>query len=383
MSIPKALSLECDDKGFVAEGPRDKAFLAMRGQGDNRTCFECGARNAPWISTTFAIFLCVNCSGNHRNLGARVSFVRSTELDKTKLEEILRLEVGGNSRAKTFFRSHGSAENIDYRSRAAERYRRLLDKEVQELLGEHRPELLKEASKSVPDFLNQAANVDTSTAAEASISSQEAASPSIVPEECPPQPAEPIVTAREPQLLSPVTRITPVHHFSGGSSAKPTLKARTDDFDFDFESAFMTGATGVRQPQAAQPVASVTPSPVRPATVSPGATFNPAATLSVPKDASKAKSFSSADFDKDAKNQSNATDFNRFRNATAISSDAFFNPGANTDNMMVFEESASAKLSIYSDKAVQKASDLAAAAQESLRSAATWFSRVSSTPPSL
>lgn len=385
-ALPKSLSLECDDKGFVAEGPRDKAFLALRSHGDNRICFECGARNAPWISTTFAIFLCVNCSGNHRNLGARVSFVRSTELDKTRLEEILRMEIGGNSRAKHYFRSHGSAEHIDYRSKAAEKYKRILDKEIQDLLREHRPDLSKEASKSVPDLLSHAQAApsnppgDLPTSCEDVVNATE--SPPVVPEECPVQRvsrAEASLTARDPQLLSPTTRITPGHHFAGSSSNKPTLKARTDDFDFDFESAFTTGASGAKDEATSLYTASVQKPPRQ---VTPVTSSVPS--LAVPKDASKAKSLSSADFNNEGqKCQASVSDFQRFRNATAISSDAFFNSGANADNMMVFEDTTSAKLSLYSDKAVQKASDLAAAAQDSLRSAANWFSRVSSTPPSL
>eukprot|EP01054_Gregarina_sp_Poly1_P002204 Gregarina_sp_Poly_1__2203@NODE_1587_length_3776_cov_106_342410_g1048_i0_p1_GENE_NODE_1587_length_3776_cov_106_342410_g1048_i0NODE_1587_length_3776_cov_106_342410_g1048_i0_p1_ORF_typecomplete_len397_score55_55ArfGap/PF01412_18/2e24_NODE_1587_length_3776_cov_106_342410_g1048_i0281191 len=381
-TLPKALALECDERGFVAEGPRDKAFLTLRGLGYNRLCFECGARNAPWISTTFAVFLCVNCSGNHRNLGARVSFVRSTELDKTKLEEILRLEIGGNARAKHFFRSHGFVEAVDYRSKPAERYRRTLDKEVQELISIHRPELLKESSKSVPDFLN---SVDGGGAEPARMQPSGAPvnsldSPRVVEEESPAPPVhqEPLVKPREPQLILPASKIAPSQlHFS--TSSKPTLKARTEDFDFDFETAFMTGASSTKDRPSSPSKPYATSSPghsVAQASVSP-------TLINVPKDLAQARSLSNVDFSGDAKPTISAADFQRFRNATAISSDAFFNADANPENFMAFEDSASAKLSIYSDKAVQKASNLAAAAQESLRSAANWFSRVSSTPPSL
>eukprot|EP01057_Protomagalhaensia_wolfi_P005142 Protomagalhaensia_wolfi_Nauph_80__5141@NODE_54_length_4157_cov_100_817387_g45_i0_p2_GENE_NODE_54_length_4157_cov_100_817387_g45_i0NODE_54_length_4157_cov_100_817387_g45_i0_p2_ORF_typecomplete_len369_score48_17ArfGap/PF01412_18/1e29_NODE_54_length_4157_cov_100_817387_g45_i08641970 len=365
MAAVRALSLECDDKGFVAESPRDKAFQAIRSQGDNRMCFDCGARNAPWISTTFGIFLCVNCSGNHRNLGARVSFVRSIELDRIKLEEIVRMEIGGNSRAKQFFRNHSSAENIDYRSKVADKYRQRLTREVEELLTEHRPELLKDNGTEV------------SVVAEAPCSQESVTVVSTEATPAAPVEVKPIVLPREPQLLSPTTRITPSgQHFSGGgvSIAKPKLKVRTDDFDFDFESAFASGSKESAPPPKQATVYTAGPPPV---VQHPVHTVTPPSAI---KDVSKAKALSNADF-ADNKPQAKAADFQRFRNATAISSDAFFNPGATADTAMVYDDGSNPRLSMYSDKAVQKVSDMAVAAQESLRSAAAWFSRVSSTPP--
>ena len=68
-------------------------------QPDNKQCAECGMKQPRWASTNLGIFMCIRCSGIHRNLGVHISKVKSVSLDTWPLEQAEYMQSMGNEKS--------------------------------------------------------------------------------------------------------------------------------------------------------------------------------------------------------------------------------------------------------------------------------------------
>uniref|UniRef100_H3CC42 ArfGAP with dual PH domains 2 n=1 Tax=Tetraodon nigroviridis TaxID=99883 RepID=H3CC42_TETNG len=80
----------------------NKILLDLARRPGNNVCADCGAPDPDWASYTLGIFVCLNCSGIHRNLPA-VSRVKSTRLDHWEEALVEFMQERGNSKARSYY----------------------------------------------------------------------------------------------------------------------------------------------------------------------------------------------------------------------------------------------------------------------------------------
>jgi len=115
----------------------------LAGIAGNTRCVDCGDLNPDWASVSFGALLCLKCSGHHRNLGVKTSFVRSVSMDHWSHSQILRMLEGGNHQLSQFFARHrlpAHSGTHRYRTVAARFYREKLAEHAEQVVekGEYR-----------------------------------------------------------------------------------------------------------------------------------------------------------------------------------------------------------------------------------------------------
>lgn len=83
---------------------------------DNKLCFDCGGKPANWASVNNGIFLCLNCSGNHRGLGVSISYIKSVVLDKWNDNQVALMINGGNTRLADLLEQYEIGAETDFKT---------------------------------------------------------------------------------------------------------------------------------------------------------------------------------------------------------------------------------------------------------------------------
>ncbi|KAL9180203.1 hypothetical protein ACHAXT_008173 [Thalassiosira profunda] len=152
----------------VPTAAKNAQFRKLKNLPANGICFDCPNTRPTWASTTYGVFLCLDCSATHRQMGVHITFVRSVDLDEWTQRQIDAMRIGGNDNAKKFFRKHGCTDlhtktEKKYTGKAARAYKAELAKLV-EAEAAKRGEGTGEGADSAGGLLDNADAVMSKTA---------------------------------------------------------------------------------------------------------------------------------------------------------------------------------------------------------------------------
>jgi len=94
------MSKNTDD---LPEKMQEALFTEILNRPENYQCADCTNKKPTWASINFGVFLCIRCSGIHRQLGPHITRVKSAKLDKWKRDHAEIMTSIGNKLANDFY----------------------------------------------------------------------------------------------------------------------------------------------------------------------------------------------------------------------------------------------------------------------------------------
>ncbi|RLO13309.1 hypothetical protein DYB28_002857 [Aphanomyces astaci] len=79
----------------------------LRENADNQACADCSqpvTASVAWATTTFGAFVCIQCAGVHRNLGVKISRIKSVHMDTWSADEVALMK--GNRAVNAVLEKH-------------------------------------------------------------------------------------------------------------------------------------------------------------------------------------------------------------------------------------------------------------------------------------
>jgi hypothetical protein len=90
----------------MSESPTKRAVLELKKREGNDVCADCGKPDPDWADVSFGVFICIDCSGIHRSLGAHITKVKSIGLDQWTEENVQQMADGGNRHSKAIMEAN-------------------------------------------------------------------------------------------------------------------------------------------------------------------------------------------------------------------------------------------------------------------------------------
>ena len=88
---------------------------------ENKFCADCKRTSPTWASVNLGVFVCINCSGCHREIGVHITKIRSTNLDVWPKEVLNNFKIINNKIANKYWEC--KLKKFDFKSLHSDNYK--------------------------------------------------------------------------------------------------------------------------------------------------------------------------------------------------------------------------------------------------------------------